>query len=1358
MKKKTVFVALLIFISLQMGNNLFGQKSSNDWENSEIFGINKEEAHNTAIPFATFEQAKNGEREVSPYYKLLSGQWKFNWVPKPADRPIDFYKPEFNVSSWDEIPVPISWQLYGYGVPIYLNTDYAFGVVNPPYIPHDNNPVGSYRRNFTVPNNWDGRKVFIHFDGVKSAFYIWVNGEKVGYSQGSMTPAEFNLTPYLKEGENILAVEVYRWSDASYIEDQDMWRLSGIFRDVYLFSTPKTHIRDFFVKTDLDENYKNAQLKIEVELKNYSEDNFHDYSLEAVLFDITGDQVGETMKGLNITLPGNDKVDIDLEQLITDPKKWTAETPNLYQAVLTLKNENDKTIETAECKVGFREIEIRDSRFLINGVPVILKGTNRHDVHPRYGLYVPREKMLEDIILMKQFNMNTVRTSHYPNDPYWYKLCDEYGMYLVDEANVESHGANGLLPRSDPKWTAAVVDRMKSMIERDKNHPSIVMWSLGNEAGMGTNFFVMKDYAHKVDPSRFIHYEGYNDAADVYSRMYPTTESMLEYTTGDDKRPYFICEYSLTKGNSSGGLQDYWDVIESNPIFMGACIWQWADHGLYKKDQNGTEYFAYGGDFGPDGTPSDGNNCINGLVFPDNTYSSKMWEVKKVYQNIAVEAVDLLNGKVKITNKFCFTNLNKYNSKWEISEDGVIIGSGKIGKIDVEPRKEKVIAITLPAIKVKPAAEYLFKIIFTQSEKTLWAEKGYEIAWDQFKIPLNSEPEVAKSSIHLPTILSVEKENTIIVSGEKFQIVFDKYYGTIQSLNYSGNELLSEKERAMSGPALTFYRAPIDNDQFISASWRKYGMDKPSLAVESFEVEQPNKTKIQISVQINHKMKNECGYVQKCIYTILGNGDIYADNQIYPYGKFPSPAQIGVSFILSPELENIKWFGRGPHGNYYDRKTGAAIGLFSGTVEEQYVPYIKPQSNGSKQDVRWVLFSNDQNQGVMFVNRSEPFAMNALHYSQQNLESAKHTNELKRDDEVYLTLSAYERGVGDTRDGIRVNSKEGVNKSPTLFSFIIKPYNLRDGEVSEYARQSSKYVVSAPPIISRDAFGFVSMESIAEEAEIYYTTDGSKPTKSSPKYTKEFKQYASATMKAVSIIDGEMSSITTVKVDQLQVQTPNIILVNRYFSNTIKITLESLMLGAELRYTLDGTIPTDASILYSKPFLIKKSSTLNVKAYKEGCKPSNIVSSMYEYVKLGKGVESRFYKGKFGATPNYLSLTPDKISKIDQFQLEDIKQVPTHYALLLIGSVNIKKAGEYILYCGSNDGSKLYVDNTLLIDNDGGHGYQEKYGKINLDEGVHKIEVRYFQQGGGQELKVSWQGPGFEKREITKEDLAGNKE
>lgn len=1337
-----------------LSTSLNGQESNHDWENSEIFRINKEEAHSTVIPFETFEAAKMGKWESSPFFKLLNGNWKFNWVPKPSDRPLDFYKPEYDVSNWGELPVPSNWQMYGYGIPIYLNTRYAFVVVNPPYIPHDNNPVGSYRRDIMIPDDWEGREVFIHFGGVKSAFYIWVNGKKVGYSQDSMTPAEFNITPYLEKRNNVLAVEVYRWCDGSYIEDQDMWRLSGIFRDVYLFSTPKVHIRDFFVKTDLDENYKNAQLSIDVELKNYSDKNIEKYSVEALLFDDSGNQYGDKLSAQNISITGDGKRKINLNQQVINPKKWTAETPNLYQVILTLRNEEDKIIETTESKIGFREVEIKDSLFLVNGVPVLLKGTNRHEMHPRYGQYIPRETMIKDILLMKKFNINCVRNSHYPTDPYWYKVCDEYGIYLVDEANVESHGANGLLPRSNPKWTAAVVDRMKNMIQRDKNHPSIIMWSLGNEAGMGTNFFEMRDYTHKVDPSRPVHYEGYNDAADVHSRMYPSISEMLEYTRGDDKRPYFLCEYSHSKGNSSGGLQDYWDVIESNPIFFGACVWDWADQGLYKKDEKGIEYFAYGGDFGPEGTPSNGNNCLNGLIFPDRTYSPKLWEIKKVYQNISVEPIDLLNGIVKVKNMFRFTNLNKYKAKWELSEDGVFIQKGEIGKFDLSPFEEKNITVPFKDLKIIAGAEYWLKISFVQSEKTLWAEKGFEVAWNQFSIPFKSESLEMDNVVQSSPVYSTENKKEIIISGEKFEIIFNKNSGTIESLNYNGNETLANKDGIISGPILNVYRAPIDNDHGIDVAWKESGFHTISQNVNSIRVEKLDETKVWVNVEVNRKMKNGTGFIHKCTYTILGTGDIYSDNQIFPYGNLPSPPKIGISFILKPEYKNISWFGRGPFENYYDRKTAAAVGLYSSTVEEQYVPYITPQDNGSKQDVSWALFSNEQNSGVIFVNRSEPFTLNALNFSHQELDLAKHTNELKKSDEVYLNISAYERGVGVVGKGTKVISKDGVEETPTSFSYIIKPFNSEKGGANNYVRKSRASVIPSSPLISRDLFGNVSMSSVLADAEICYTTDGTEPTISSQKYSEPFNQILATTIKAKSFYVEEMSSTSHADLNQLQVLNPKISPVDAYFSDVSNVSLTSPMPNAELRYTLDGSEPIASSMLYHNSIEIKETATLNVRAFKKGHKPSEIVSSKYEKVQLEKGVQYRYYVGRFGGTPNYLDLTPDKILTIEQFRLENIEDVPSHYALLLISSINIEVPGEYTFYSGSNDGTKLYIGDVLLIDNDGGHGYQEKYGKINLDNGVHKIEVRYFQQGGGQELIVSWQGPGFEKRELTKEDLS----
>ena len=1346
--------SLLICITLFMMANLYGQESNNDWENSEVFSINEEEVHSTAIPFATYKQARNANWNDSPYYKLLNGNWKFNWVSKPADRPIDFYKSDYNVSDWDEIPVPGNWQMYGYGIPYSLNTEYGFKTVNPPYIPHDNNPVGSYIKKFTIPNNWDGREVFIHFDGVKSAFYIWINGKKVGYSQDSMSPSEFNLTPYLKKGNNVLAVEVYRWSDGSYMEDQGMWRLSGIFRDVYLFSTPKVHIRDFFIKTDMDEDYKNAQITIDIDLINYSNKKFSNYIVEAQVLDDLGDIIGSTMNKVGLGLSKKDKLKIVLSQKIDNPKKWTAETPNLYQVILLLKNKKGEIIEATEAKTGFRKIEIKNSRFLVNGVPVYLKGTNRHEMHPKYGQYIPHEAMLEDIKLMKQFNINTVRNSHYPNDPYWYKLCDEYGIYLVDEANLESHGANGLLPRSDPKWTAAAIDRMRSMIQRNKNHSSIIMWSLGNEAGMGANFFAMRDYTHKADPSRPVHYEGYNDAADVYSRMYPSIQDMKQYKDSDNPKPYFLCEYLHSLGNSSGGIQEYWEVIESDKRFFGGCIWDWAGMGLYKADENGNEYFAYGHDFLPEGAPKIGDfTGLNGLVLPDRTILPELWEVKKAYQNISIEAVDLLRGKVKIRNKYSFTNLNKYAIRWELAEDGVVIQNGKMTKLNVNPFESKVITIPFQKVIIKPNAEYWLKVSFLEVENNLWAEAGHVVAWDQFKIPFKS-PQVIEDVIDAAPLQIVENIEEAKINGEQFEIIFNKSNGTIQSFLFGDHEFISNKTEIPGGPVLNVYRAPTGHDnRSLGQEWKIFGMDKPTLHLNSFLVEKVAQSKVLVSVEIDHKMKNKSGFIHKCIYTILGNGTIYADNQIFPYGELPSPAQIGISFILNSDYKNLMWFGRGPFENYFDRKTSAAVGLYTSKVEEQYVPYIDPQSTGSKQDVRWALLTNDKNVGLMISQRTKPFASNALHYSQKALEAAKHTFELKKDDEVYLTIAAHERGVGEVVGGTTLLEQKDIHKTATSFSYVLSPYSSDLDEPAVYARKLQSHIIPSIPLVTRDEYGIVTMNSISENETIFYTLDNTAPNRKSIEYSVPFELIAGTVIKAKSFIGNEESSTTSVEFNQLQVLNPVISHTDSYFSDQITIELMTATPNAELRYTTDGSDPTLASMLYNHNLIIKETTTLNIRAFKKDHKQSKLIASTFEKVILGKGVAYRYYIGKFESTPDYLDLTPDKIETINQFRLEDIKTVPSHYAALLMGAVNIKVAGEYTFYCGSNDGSRLSIDNSELIDNDGGHGYIEKEAKTYLDKGIHRIEIRYFQGGGGQELRVSWKGPKFEKREITKEDL-----
>ena len=1344
----------ILMFAIVMNDQYNAQVSQNDWENSEVFRINKEEAHNTAIPFATFEQAKESDWNASPFYETLNGKWKFNWVPKPSDRPIDFYKNKYDVSKWDEIPVPGNWQMYGYGIPIYVNIKYPFVVVDPPNIPHNNNPVGSYRKNFKVPNNWDSREIFIHFAGVRSAFYIWVNGKKVGYSQGSMTPAEFNLTSYLKKGDNILAVEVYRWSDGSYIEDQDMWRLSGIYRDVYLFSTPKVHIRDFFIKTDLDENYKNAQLKIDAELKNYSVKEYEDISLEAYLLDHNGKQVGLTMKRSDISISKFGKIKIELEQLISNPLKWTAETPNLYQVILTLIDSNGKIIETTESKMGFKKVEIKNAQFLINGKPVHLKGTNRHEMHPRYGQSVPRETMLKDILLMKQFNINTVRTSHYPNDPYWYKLCDEYGIYIVDEANLESHGASGILPKSDPKWKAASVDRIKSMIQRDKNHACIVMWSLGNEAGNGDNFFSMRDYAHEADPSRPVHYEGYNEAADVYSRMYPNIPSMINYAEVENSKPYFICEYVHAMGNGCGNIQEYWDVIESNPIFFGACVWDWVDQGLYKEDKNGTEYFAYGGDFGPKDIPSDGNFCINGLILPNREISPKMWEIKKVYQNIVVRPIDLLNGTVNIKNKFSFTNLNKYSAVWEISEDGVIIQKGELGKINVEPLMEKIVKIPFRKIAMKYGSEYWLKVRFVETKNNLWAEKGFEIAWDEIKLPLHVPKADFLTLLNISNSEIIENDTNLSVIGNDFNIQFNKNSGIINSIKYYGKEILYTSNKNDGGPTLQLYRAPLDNDAKIQFDWLKYRFNAMKSSLKKFDITRGEDNTVSIETEINYQTNNKALFMHRSIYTILNNGYMVVDNQFIPEGELPTLPKIAVSMILNPKFEQLNWFGRGPHENYSDRKTGSAIGQYSSTVEDQYFPYIKPQANGSKQDVRWLMLNDSDKNGLMVVNNSYPFSFSTLHYSQEELSTAMHTNELQRSDEIYLNIYASERGVGNASCGPEILEQYEVKAIPLYFSYSIRPINLGIETATDIAREQLP-VISTPMII-RNKYGIVNIKSGSNEDKIYYTLDGKEPTKESKKYIIPFEVNDETIIKAKGINNNLESKTTFLQTDKLKTFPAFIKPQNVIFTDSIQVHLSNEMSGTEIYYTIDGKDPDNSSLKYNGPIYVKNSCQLKTIAYKKGLLVSDIVTSDYKKVESNYGIQYKYYIDHWSEMPNFLKLTPERTGIINTFSLDELANNGENFALLMFTSINIHIGGEYKFYVGSNDGSQFVVDNKLIINNDGEHGYQVVSSKINLDKGRHSLELRYFQAGGGQELKVFWEGPGFEKREMTKEDILGN--
>ncbi len=674
-----------------------------------------------------------------------------------------------------------------FGIPVFYDTKFAFGDPNPPYIPEDRNPVGSYRRTFTVPEDWDGRQIFIHLGGVKSAFYIWVNGQKVGYSEDSFTPAEFNITPYLKKGENVLAVQVFKYCDGRYMECQSLWRYGGIFRDVYLFATPAVHLRDYYIRCDLDEQYQDAQLDITAKIKNYSSDQKKSYQLEAQIYDQKGEQI-TVEKPLRKTFRNPSKTEetaLEFTTKVINPLKWSADQPHLYQIIFTLKDEDGKIVETQQCQYGFREIELKDTQLMINGVSVLLKGANRHD-HTRDGGHVTSyESMVRDVELMKQFNLNTVRTSHYPNDPRWYDLCDQYGLYVVDEANLESHGVNGILPKSNPQWKAAAIDRLDNMIQRDKNHPSVIFWSLGNEAGSGENFLHMRDHAHKVDPTRLVHYEGYNKAGDIHSRMYATVDRITQYAEEDPEVPLFLCEYALGNGNACGNLKEYWDAIEKYPSLIGGCIWDWCDQGILEKDENGREYYTYAGDYGPLLVPPDANFVFCGLIFSDRTPSPKLWEIKKVYEYVEMKLISAEEGRVLIRNKYPFTNLSNFNVFWTLEEDGIEIQGDGLQSLDVKPGESKEVTIPLKSMKFIPGAEYWLNLSFQLKKDEVWAKKGHEVAWEQFQI----NPRVPRPYLDLSkgaTLSYKDEENRLVISGVDFSLIYDKESGLMTSYMYQG--------------------------------------------------------------------------------------------------------------------------------------------------------------------------------------------------------------------------------------------------------------------------------------------------------------------------------------------------------------------------------------------------------------------------------------------------------------------------------------------------------------------------------------------------------------------------------------------
>jgi beta-galactosidase len=1078
MVRRSIHVALpLVIVALLIAES-FGLRAQDEakaqappeWQDPSVVGVNREAPHASLTIYADRATALRGDRAASPYYRLLNGEWRFHWAAKPADRPVDFFKTTFDVSSWPTIPVPANWQLEGYDLAIYTNITYPWGKVDPPRIPAENNPVGSYRRTFVVPDTWRGRQIRLTFDGVASAFYAWVNGERVGFSKDSRTPAEFDITRFVRPGDNVLAVEVYRWSDGSYLEDQDFWRLSGIFRDVTLWSTGPIRVRDLDARATLDTMYRDGQLELVVRTRNDG-DHPRKATIEAELLDKAGQRVFERLSQ-EVSIEPRMEMPVAFTRAVPAVKPWSAESPSLYTLLVTLKDDEGRVVEVIPARVGFRTSEMKHGQFLLNGVPILFKGVNRHETDPDTGQYVTRESMLTDIRLMKQHNINAVRTAHYPNTPVWYDLCDEYGIYLVDEANIESHGMGYDAARTlgnDPAWRGAHMDRTVRMVERDKNHPSVVIWSLGNEGGDGVNFEATSAWIHQRDPSRPVQYERalLKPHTDLYVPMYSRPNDIAKYASTPQARPLVLCEYAHAMGNSTGNFSEYWDLIYSNRQLQGGFVWDWVDQGLRTlvpprgerterpggsklkasgAIAKGRTFLAYGGDFGPPGTPSDGNFCMNGLVAGDRTPHPGLQIVKKNYQYVRAKAIDLAAGTVEITNWHDFTMLgDALTGRWEVRADDRVVAAGAITDLDLAPRTSRRVTIPLPKITAEPGVEYWLDLSFRLRRASAWGGTiGQEMAWDEFKLPVSRENAPVELAAAAPVTVK-ETDAAITVAGTGFEITFDKARGTIGSWQFRGTELVSR------GPLPDFWRAPTDNDIGAQlhkklAVWRTAASD---WQVSRMAVARLGDRAARVTIDATLP-SIESTYQMS--FTVLGTGDVVVDAGFTPGREgLPMLPRVGLQMVLPKGFEQVSWYGPGPEETYSDRKE-ARVNLYRGTVDGQWTDYSKPQENGNKVDARWIAVTNRAGVGLVAVGM--PLLSAAVrHYTHADIESVRHTYEMTRREEVYLNLDFKQMGVGgDDSWGALAHEPYRLPSQAYRYQFRLRPYVTTEHSPEKLAR------------------------------------------------------------------------------------------------------------------------------------------------------------------------------------------------------------------------------------------------------------------------------------------------------------------
>lgn len=1027
--------------------NLFplvdAQPEMPDWMNPQVLQRGREAPHAALLAYPDVASALRGAEVASAWVKSLNGVWKFLYCPDPTALPAGFEQEIFIDEDWDDLQVPSNWQIQGYGRPNYINVRYPYPV-DPPFVPQDN-PVGLYRRTFDLPASMPGRQIMLGFEGVDSAFYVWVNGQLAGYSQGAHMPAEFNITHLVRGERNWLAVQVLQWCDGSYLEDQDMWRLSGIFRDVHLAAVPDQHLRDVRLRTRLDAAYRDAGLEITVRLHNYARRPSGALRVSARLLDARGELVARQQVGSLPALAEGAELELCSEMAVSAPLLWSAEIPNLYSLLLILENENGEPLEVERFTVGFRQIEIKDGVILVNGTPVKLQGVNRHETDPDDGHAVTYGSMLRDICLMKQNHINTVRTSHYPDDPRWLDLCDRFGLYVVDEADLETHGfeyhpAGRSALANDPLWQTAFVERAERMVERDKNHPCVVMWSLGNEAGYGVNHNAMAAWIRAADPTRPIHYEGaqYAPVVDVVSQMYPTVDHIIrEGQKRGDPRPYFMCEYAHAMGNGPGNLKEYWDAIRAYPRLMGGCVWEWVDHSVRLFTPGGEEWFAYGGDF--DDHPNDGNFCIDGLNFPDRRPHSGLFEYKKILEPVVVEALDLRRGVLRLSNRYAFLSLAHLHGRWSVLRGEEVLQHGVLPLLDIPAggSRELRLDYSLPAGARRE--ECWLNLAFDLAEDAAWAPAGHPMASAQFLLPAEQQPGKPGLILSHPRPQVHQVDRALVLRGDDFSLEFDIFRGSLARWAYHGLDLLS------SGPQVNLWRAPTDNDINIAREWREAQLHRLQQRVTGCQVDDGDPQAVRVlvtAVLAAPALAPAVGCEYR--YLFLGSGEVRLDVVVTPLSKLPLLPRVGLQLQLPGGLEHFTWYGRGPHECYPDRQESTLVGVYRSTVAEQYIPYIFPQEHGNHTEVRWASLTDRRGLGLLVLG--EPLInVSALHFTPHDLDEARHTYELVAREEVILNLDLAQHGLGSNSCGPVPLEKYWLKPARFEFSVRLVPFNRAEG-------------------------------------------------------------------------------------------------------------------------------------------------------------------------------------------------------------------------------------------------------------------------------------------------------------------------